>query len=670
MTKFDEAMLAPPEDNMMAETISGLLQRLTPQSGKESLLQAFMPLLPPFSAVQLIELHFPGSRVWYRCFEEGISETAAVGYQGTVVDCSLHAVLLSDMLMVEIRFIRTKGSKFSVQDSSLFNWLVRIMTPVLESLLGQAEQQATLHTLIKERDHHRVLVDITNAVLTHRDRDELIADVTREIHHFFGITSVGMVLHDNRPSAGFVLDITHFSPTPAERLQRPLTVESALMQRISGSNQHALLHQAEDPLLWQHDPLLQDLHSSGLSCALLLPLTFGRHTSGLLLLAHSSSCLFSDENCTLLQHIANRIAIAVDNADAWHNMNDLKEQLKQENNQLNEQLHCSQHVGDIIYQSQVMEELLQQVGIVAQSDSTVLLCGETGTGKEVIARTIHQLSLRHDKPLVKINCAAIPAALLESELFGHDKGAFTGAINTHRGRFEIADGGTLFLDEIGDLPLELQPKLLRVLQEKEIERLGGNRTIPVNVRVIAATNRDLWQMVEDRQFRSDLFYRLNVFPLELPPLRDRPEDIPLLAKYFTQKMARSMKRKIDAISTDTLRQLMSWEWPGNVRELENVIERAVLLTRGGSLNLHLHPRQTRLLPAMSENSFTQGQMAQMFNPATPENDEEERLRIIQVLRETNGIVAGPRGAATRLGMKRTTLLSRMQRLGIAVREVL
>lgn len=316
----------------------------------------------------------------------------------------------------------------------------------------------------------------------------------------------------------------------------------------------------------------------------------------LLLLAHSSSCLFSDENCTLLQHIA--------------------------------------------------------------------------TGKEVIARTIHQLSLRHDKPLVKINCAAIPAALLESELFGHDKGAFTGAINTHRGRFEIADGGTLFLDEIGDLPLELQPKLLRVLQEKEIERLGGNRTIPVNVRVIAATNRDLWQMVEDRQFRSDLFYRLNVFPLELPPQRDRPEDIPLLAKYFTQKMARSMKRKIDAISTDTLRQLMSWEWPGNVRELENVIERAVLLTRGGSLNLHLHPRQTRLLPAMSENSFTQGQMAQMFNPATPENDEEERLRIIQVLRETNGIVAGPRGAATRLGMKRTTLLSRMQRLGIAVREVL
>lgn len=388
------------------------------------------------------------------------------------------------------------------------------------------------------------------------------------------------------------------------------------------------------------------------------------------MLAHTSSTLFSEENCQLLQHIADRIVIAVGNADAWRSMTDLQESLQQENHQLSEQLLSNLGVGDIIYQSQAMEDLLQQVDIVAKSDSTVLICGETGTGKEVIARAIHQLSPRRDKPLVKINCAAIPASLLESELFGHDKGAFTGAINTHRGRFEIADGGTLFLDEIGDLPLELQPKLLRVLQEREIERLGGSRTIPVNVRVIAATNRDLWQMVEDRQFRSDLFYRLNVFPLELPPLRDRPEDIPLLAKHFTQKMARHMNRAIDAIPTEALRQLMSWDWPGNVRELENVIERAVLLTRGNSLNLHLNVRQSRLLPTLNEDSALHSSMAQLLHPTTPENDEEERQRIVQVLRETNGIVAGPRGAATRLGMKRTTLLSRMQRLGISVREVL
>ncbi len=351
-------------------------------------------------------------------------------------------------------------------------------------------------------------------------------------------------------------------------------------------------------------------------------------------------------------------------------MTDLQESLQQENHQLSEQLLSNLGVGDIIYQSQAMEDLLQQVDIVAKSDSTVLICGETGTGKEVIARAIHQLSPRRDKPLVTINCAAIPASLLESELFGHDKGALTGALNTPRGRFELADGGPLFLDEIGDLPLELQPNLLRVLQEREIERLGGSRTIPVNVRVIAATNRDLWQMVEDRQFRSDLFYRLNVFPLELPPLRDRPEDIPLLAKHFTQKMARHMNRSIDAIPTEALRQLMSWDWPGNVRELENVIERAVLLTRGNSLNLHLNVRQSRLLPTLNEDSALRSSMAQLLHPTTPENDEEERQRIVQVLRETNGIVAGPRGAATRLGMKRTTLLSRMQRLGISVREVL
>ena len=324
----------------------------------------------------------------------------------------------------------------------------------------------------------------------------------------------------------------------------------------------------------------------------------------------------------------------------------------------------------MVGKSPAMQHLLSEIALVAPSEATVLIHGDSGTGKELVARAIHASSARSEKPLVTLNCVALNESLLESELFGHEKGAFTGADKRREGRFVEADGGTLFLDEIGDLPLELQPKLLRVLQEREIERLGGSRTIPVNVRVIAATNRDLWQMVEDRQFRSDLFYRLNVFPLELPPLRDRPEDIPLLAKHFTQKMARHMNRSIDAIPTEALRQLMSWDWPGNVRELENVIERAVLLTRGNSLNLHLNVRQSRLLPTLNEDSALRSSMAQLLHPTTPENDEEERQRIVQVLRETNGIVAGPRGAATRLGMKRTTLLSRMQRLGISVREVL
>lgn len=282
------------------------------------------------------------------------------------------------------------------------------------------------------------------------------------------------------------------------------------------------------------------------------------------------------------------------------------------------------------------------------------------------------MSLRKDKPLVKINCAAIPSTLLESELFGHDKGAFTGAINAHRGRFEMADGGTLFLDEIGDMPIELQPKLLRVLQEREIERIGGTRTIPVNVRVIAATNRDLKQMVIDREFRNDLFYRLNVFPLVLPPLRDRPDDIPLLVRYFTQKLARRLNRQIDTIPADAMRQLMRYEWPGNVRELENILERAVLLSRDNTLSLHLNAQPSSMVQPVAHDPFPfpLPRVAEMMHTEPPENDEEERQRIIQVLRETNGIVAGPRGAASKLGMKRTTLLSRMQRLGISVREVL
>jgi len=395
-------------------------------------------------------------------------------------------------------------------------------------------------------------------------------------------------------------------------------------------------------------------------------------STGVLVLAHRDLSIFNAQNCRLLRQIADRIGIAVDNADAYRKVTHLKENLKNENNKLNEQILSSQSFGDIIYQSDAMRDVLQQVNIVALSDSTVLILGETGTGKEIIARAIHQMSLRKDKPLVKINCAAIPSTLLESELFGHDKGAFTGAINTHRGRFEMADGGTLFLDEIGDMPIELQPKLLRVLQEREIERIGGTRTIPVNVRVIAATNRDLKQMVIDREFRNDLFYRLNVFPLVLPPLRDRPDDIPLLVRYFTQKLARRLNRQIDTIPADAMRQLMRYEWPGNVRELENILERAVLLSRDNTLSLHLNAQPSSMVQPVAHDPFPfpLPRVAEMMHTEPPENDEEERQRIIQVLRETNGIVAGPRGAASKLGMKRTTLLSRMQRLGITVREVL
>ena len=289
---------------------------------------------------------------------------------------------------------------------------------------------------------------------------------------------------------------------------------------------------------------------------------------------------------------------------------------------------------------------------MAQSDSTVLILGETGTGKELIARAIHNLSGRNARRMVMMNCAAKPAGLLESDLFGHERGAFTGASTQRIGRFELADKSSLFLDEVGDMPLELQPKLLRVLQEQEFERLGSNKLIQTDVRLIAATNRDLKKMVADREFRNDLYYRLNVFPIHLPPLRERPEDIPLLVKAFTFKIARRMGRNIDSIPAEALRTLSSMEWPGNVRELENVVERAVLLTRGNVLQLSLPD----IAPLMPSTPPVATEVAQ--------DGEDEYQLIMRVLKETNGVVAGPKGAAQRLGLKRTTLLSRMKRLGI------
>ena len=304
---------------------------------------------------------------------------------------------------------------------------------------------------------------------------------------------------------------------------------------------------------------------------------------------------------------------------------------------------------EIIGESLALKRVLKHIETVAAVDVTVLILGETGTGKDLIARAIHQLSTRRERTLVKLNCAAIPAGLLESELFGHERGAFTGAVNQKVGRMELADGGTLFLDEIGDLPLELQPKILRALQEKEIERLGGTRTIPVNVRLVAATNHDLAKMVAAREFRSDLYYRLRVFPITIPPLRERREDIPLLVRYFVDKFARRMGRRIESIPSDVMRALTRWDWPGNVRELENFIERAVLLSKGPSLRPPLAELE------VLEETGSEGD-------ATLEATDREH--ILHVLRETKGVIAGPHGAAARLGLKRTTLNSKLKKLGI------
>jgi formate hydrogenlyase transcriptional activator len=324
--------------------------------------------------------------------------------------------------------------------------------------------------------------------------------------------------------------------------------------------------------------------------------------------------------------------------------------------------------ADIIGNSPAIRAVLGQVETVAPSDSTVLLLGETGTGKELMARAIHERSSRRSHAFVKLNCAAIPTGLLESEMFGHEKGAFTGAVAQRIGRFELAHGGTMFLDEIGEIPLELQPKLLRVLQEREFERLGSSRTLRTDARLIAATNCDLQGMVDEKKFRPDLYYRLNVFPVFIPPLRERPEDIPVLVSHFTQLFAHRVNKKIETVSTETMKALKHYSWPGNIRELQNVIERAVLLSNGPVLNLALSDRKNRGKAAHRTGPAAGGLSAKNDSPPMREVLEDvERKQILASLEQSHGVVAGPNGAAARLGLKRSTLQLRMKKLGIAPR---
>ena len=382
-----------------------------------------------------------------------------------------------------------------------------------------------------------------------------------------------------------------------------------------------------------------------------IPLISKSRMLGVLAVAKREQNAFDNGEVSFLIQVANQVAIAVENALAYGKIAELTERLAQEKLYLEEEIRGEMDFEGIVGQSSALRHVLNLVETVAPSDSTVLLLGETGTGKELIARAIHDRSRRKDRTFVKLNCAAIPTGLLESELFGHERGAFTGAISQKLGRLELADQGSLFLDEVGDIPIEIQPKLLRALQEREFERLGSTLTKKVNVRLVAATNRDLEQMIERREFRQDLYYRLNVFPIRIPPLRERPEDIPLLVRYFTQKYSRRMEKQIDSIPTTAMKKLAAWHWPGNIRELENFIERSVILTHSSALQLPLGEIGT--------NGTT---------PPIPDSQEMlDRGEITRILKETKGKVAGPQGAAARMGLKRTTLISRMKKLGIEPR---
>jgi formate hydrogenlyase transcriptional activator len=373
---------------------------------------------------------------------------------------------------------------------------------------------------------------------------------------------------------------------------------------------------------------------------------------GVLSVARLRKDSFTEQDVDFLLQIAGQIAIAIDNALAYRKISEFSDKLAQEKLYLEDEIRSELNFEEIVGNSAVLRRVLRQVEAVAPTDSTVLIYGETGSGKELVARAVHKLSQRSNHAFVKLNCAAIPTGLLESELFGHEKGAFTGAIAQRIGRFELASEGTIFLDEVGEIPLDLQPKLLRVLQEREFERLGSSRTLHTNARLIAATNRDLNVLVDNQKFRSDLFYRLNVFPICVPPLRERTEDIPFLVRHFAQHFARLMKKQIDTISSETMGALIRYPWPGNIRELQNVIERALILSSGKELKVPV----ADLKPRTMENGASNGMMTL---------EEMERQHILYVLEKTNWVFSGPNGAAARLGMKRPTLQFRMRKLGIS-----
>ena len=384
-----------------------------------------------------------------------------------------------------------------------------------------------------------------------------------------------------------------------------------------------------------------------------VPLSCAQKKMGALFVGSLAKDAYGDEEVSFLSLIAGQICCAIEKYVAYGQIAELKRQLKRENLYVEEELPDDHGFEEIVGQSAALRDVLLQVETVAPTDCTVLICGETGTGKELIARAVHDRSSRHAASFVNLNCAAIPTGLLESELFGHEKGAFTGAISQRVGRFELANHGTMFLDEIGEIPLELQPKLLRVLQEREFERLGNSRTLHTDTRLIAATNRHLEQMVEENRFRSDLFYRLNVFPIRIPSLRERPEDIPLLVRHFARMYAKRMNKHIDTISSETMKALCHYPWPGNIRELQNVIERAVVMTKGSELGVCLSEFKRRPVPN-SDNSCS-GTL-----------EEADRAHILATLKQTDWVVAGPNGAAAKLGMRRSTLQFRMKKLGISI----
>ena len=554
----------------------------------------------------------------------------------------------------EVHFMQRVASQVAVAADNALN---------LES--SQAYQQQ----LARERDRLQVLLEINNVLVTTRELPELFRGIVGTIERVIQLDYTSLALVE--PSTGLLKIYALNFPGRQQLVKQDLVVprDSSPAGHAIASGVPLLARGAE--LDRYSSEIVRTLRAEGVQTICCVPLINHGNAFGTLNVASRRIDAFAPPDIELLQQVGGQIAIAVENALAFKEIDALKDKLAEEKLYLEEEIRTEFNFEEIIGDSPLLKQALSQVELVAPASTTALILGETGTGKELIARAIHNLSPRRERTFVKVNCAAIPSGLLESELFGHERGAFTGAISQKIGRFELADRGTLFLDEVADLPLELQPKLLRVLQEQEFERLGSNRTQRVDVRVVAATNQDLAKLVAERAFRSDLYYRLNVFPITIPALRERPEDVALLVRYFVQKFSRRLNKTVEYVPAQAMDALVHYSWPGNVRELENLVERAVILSPGKELRVPVSELKSAAMALVDgAGGTTLSELSSPYSGAASAGtsvstlEEAERQHILRALRQTEWRIAGPHGSAALLGMKRTTLQARMRKLGI------
>jgi formate hydrogenlyase transcriptional activator len=511
---------------------------------------------------------------------------------------------------------------------------------------GAALETSTAALSLMER-HLRLLLEVTNATVSKLDLSGLVEAISSSLEQAIPHEFTALALYD-KDTGELVVHAAAAKSGDGRRYVGRRFTGSAAGEAFTA--RRTFLFGEDDPTGRFADATAA-MRETGIRSVCAVPLVVGDRGLGTLTVGNLQPRAFTPESVAMIEEVARQVAMAVANALAFREITQLTDKIAKERLYLESEIRTEHPFDEIVGESLPLREILGQVETVAQTDANVLVLGETGTGKELIARAIHDRSGRRERTFVKINCAAIPSELLESELFGHERGAFTGAIAQKIGRFEVAQGGTLFLDEVGEIPVELQPKLLRVLQDQEFERVGGNRTIEVDVRLIAATNRDLARLVAENRFREDLYYRLNVFPIRVPPLRERPEDIPALVRFFVQRLGRPMNRHVEVIPSETLEALRRYAWPGNVRELANLVERAMILSKGNVLEVPLAELRRRRPRVDHDQGATTLEAV-------------ERTHILRVLGETNWRLGGLRGAAARLGMKRTTLQSLMKRLGI------